>query len=61
MLRPYLGIQVRALLHERSDGEPEAVTQSELVLDDIGITDTRIRIAPFIGTEAAYEEHSKRH
>ena len=28
----YLGIEIRSLLHERTDGEPERVGQREIVL-----------------------------
>ena len=46
----------RTLLHERADGEPEAVEDGELVLHDVRVLVTRVRVAPLVRAEAGDDE-----
>ena len=48
------------MLHERTDSEPKAVTQRELVANDALIGIARVRIVPFVRRETAHEEHGER-
>ena len=52
------GRQSLALLHERTDGEPKAVEQSELILHHIGIDIARMWVVPLVRAESSqHEEH----
>ena len=41
-------IKVRPLLHERAHGEPEAVGEGEVVLDDVARVHARVRGRPLV-------------
>ena len=57
----YLGIEIAALLHQRADGEPEAVGQGELVLDYVlRPAVAGVRVVPLIGREPRHHEHRHR-
>lgn len=57
----YLGVEVAALLHEGADGEPEAVGQGELVLDDLGPGRVAgMRVVPLVRAEPGDHEHRYR-
>ena len=43
------GVEVRALLHQSSHGEPEAVGEGEVVLDDVAGVHTGVRTGPLVG------------
>ena len=43
------GVEVRALLHESPHGKPEAVGESEVVLDRVAGVDTGVGSGPLIG------------
>lgn len=44
----YLGVEVRSLLHEGANSEPEAVGQRELVLNQIVLLVARVRVVPLV-------------
>jgi len=44
------------LLHERSDSKPQTVGQRELIMDDVAIRITRMRIVPLVRTESSHNE-----
>ena len=43
------GVEVGALLHQSSHGEPETVGQSEVILDDVAGVHTGVGGRPFVG------------
>lgn len=52
------GHDLRALLHEAPHGEPEAVAQRVLVLQDVGARpQARVRVVPLVGAQPV-ERHS---
>jgi len=56
----YFGVEVWALLHERPDGEPEAVGHRELVLNGLG-SRAGVRILPLVRRETGHDEHGDGH
>ena len=44
------------MLHERADGEPEAVEERELVLHLVRVRVARVRVVPLVRTEARDDE-----
>lgn len=57
----YLGVQVRALLHEGAYREPETVGQWKLVLDQVVLLVAGVGVVPFVGREARHYEHGDGH
>lgn len=53
----YLGVEVGALLHQGSNGEPERVGQGKLVLDHVVLELAGVRIVPLVGREAGHDKH----
>ena len=49
------------MLHERSDDEPETVTERELIVDDVRVDNARMRIVPLERTESRDHEQREAH
>lgn len=57
----YLGVEIRALLHEGAYGEPETVGEWELVLNQVVLLVTGVGVVPLVGGEARHYEHGDGH
>lgn len=51
----YLRVEVRALLHEGADGEPEGVAQREVVLHDLPVVVAGAGVVPLVGREPGHD------
>jgi len=47
---------MKTLLHQRADGEPETVGESELVVHDVAVDIARMRVVPLVRTEPRHDE-----
>ena len=47
------------MLHERPDGEPEAVGEGELVVDNVGVLVARVLVVPLVRTEPGDDEEDE--
>jgi len=58
----HLWIEIGALLHEGTDSEPKAITQTKLVAYEARFANgtARMRIAPFVRRKSTHEEHGER-
>jgi len=54
-------VDVRSLLHQRADGEPEGVGKGEDVLEDGTVWVARVRVVPLVRTEACQHVHHQTH
>ena len=56
----HLGVQIRTLLHQRADGEPEAVADAELVLHGVAGRGAGVRVVPLVRADPRHHEHGER-
>lgn len=55
----YLGVEPAALPEERASDKPETVADAKLVLDDVALRQTRMRIVPLVRAESGHNEQGE--